>query len=114
MTGPRRRPHDDRDLHYTAWNRGVQSRQDRAAVSEFPGGILRQWSFPILPFAGLLIVTFSYLRGWVLASRTRPQQLPSWRAFCFVGGIFSRWIAIASPMDALSDFLLTSPRVQHV
>jgi len=91
----------------------VQSLQDRAAVSEFPGGILRQWSFPVLPFACLLIVTFIYLRGWVLASRTRPQQLPSWRAFCFVGGIFSLWIAIASPIDALDDYLLTAHMLQH-
>src|SRR5260370_42005366 len=107
MVAARRRPHDDMGLRCAAWNRGVQSREDRATVSEFPGGILRQWSFPVLPFACVLIVTFIYVRGWVLASRTRPQQLPSWRALCFVGGVFSLWIEISSPLDAFHRFLRT-------
>ena len=80
---------------------------------EFPGGILRQWSLPVLPFVCLLLVTLIYVRGWVLATRTRPGQLPRWRALCFLGGVLSVWVAIASPVDALDDYLLTAHMVQH-
>jgi putative membrane protein len=82
-------------------------------VYEFPGGILRQWSFPVLPFVGLVVTAVIYMRGWVLASRTRPRELPLWRALCFLAGIVSLWIAVASPIDALDDYLLAGHMVQH-
>lgn len=82
-------------------------------VNEFPGGILRQWSLPVLPFVGLAIATAVYVRGWVVASCTRRQQLPAWRAWCFLGGIAMLWIALASPIDALDDYLLSVHMIQH-
>jgi cytochrome c oxidase assembly factor CtaG len=71
------------------------------------------WSFPVLPFLGLTAAMLIYLRGWRAASATRPQQLPPWRAASFVVGIASLWVAIASPIDALDDYLLTAHMIQH-
>jgi putative membrane protein len=82
-------------------------------VYEFPGGILRQWSFPILPFVCLCIAAVVYIRGWNAASRTRPRELPPWRLYCFLAGILSLWIAVASPIDALDDYLLAGHMIQH-
>ena len=84
-----------------------------ADLSELSGGILRAWSWPIWPLVGLSLTTAVYLRGWRLARRTRPAELPPWRALCFLAGVLSLWIAVASPIDALDDFLLTSHMIQH-
>ncbi len=84
-----------------------------ADLDALSGGILRAWSFPVVPFLGLALTTFLYLRGFVRAHRTRPRQLPWWRAASFVGGIAFLWIALASPIDALDDFLLSAHMIQH-
>ncbi len=76
-------------------------------------GLLRAWSWPILPLVGILITTAIYLRGWRLARRTRPDELPGWRALSFCGGMLAIWLAIASPIDALDDFLLAAHMIQH-
>ena len=76
-------------------------------------GLLRAWSWPIVPLVGILLTTAIYLRGWVLARKTRPEELPGWRAMSFCGGMLAIWLAIASPIDALDDFLLTAHMIQH-
>jgi putative membrane protein len=39
--------------------------------------------------------------------------LPVWRAACFVAGVASLWGALASPIDALDDYLLAAHMIQH-
>jgi putative membrane protein len=75
--------------------------------------LLRAWSLPPLPFITLSIALLIYLRGWRAAHRTRPHELPAWRAAAFVSGIASLWIALASPIDALDDYLLAAHMIQH-
>lgn len=77
------------------------------------GGILRAWSFPIVPFTGMVLATVIYLRGFAQARRTRPSELPPWRATCFLAGMAALWLALASPIDALDDFLLSAHMIQH-
>lgn len=77
------------------------------------GGILRAWSFPLLPLVAIFIAALVYLRGWRAANRTRQRELPVWRAVSFMGGLLSLWIALASPIDALDDFLLSAHMIQH-
>ena len=74
---------------------------------------LHEWSFPILPLVCLFIGLVLYLRGSTAARVTRSRALPVWRAACFVGGVVALWIALASPIDALDDYLLTAHMVQH-
>lgn len=71
------------------------------------------WSFPVLPFIGLVLMLAIYLRGWLVARKTRPYELPGWRALAFVAGAASIWIALASPIDALDDSLLCVHMLQH-
>jgi putative membrane protein len=82
-------------------------------MEEFPHGILAAWSFPIWPAMGLVIAGALYLRGWWALQRTRARDLPRWRAVCFFGGLVAIWIALASPIDALDDFLLSAHMLQH-
>jgi putative membrane protein len=74
---------------------------------------LTAWSWPLVPLVSLTVSLAIYLRGWRLARRTRPEELPAWRAWCFTAGIVSLWIALASPIDALDDALLAAHMLQH-
>jgi cytochrome c oxidase assembly factor CtaG len=82
-------------------------------MEEFPHGILVAWSFPVWPAIGLVIAGALYVRGWRALQRTRARDLPLWRAVCFFGGLLAIWIALASPIDALDDFLLSAHMLQH-
>src|SRR6516225_8046585 len=78
-----------------------------------PANFWTAWSFPLFPFVALATTLALYLTGRHAAHRTRPRQLPLWRAVCFIAGIVSLWIAIASPIDALDDYLLAAHMMQH-
>ena len=77
------------------------------------GELLREWSLPLLPLVCLSIGVLLYVRGWIAARVTRGRELPLWRAVCFVGGVVALWVALASPIGALDDYLLTAHMIQH-
>jgi cytochrome c oxidase assembly factor CtaG len=85
----------------------------QSAGDDVPQSFVTAWSLPLLPLIGLALALLLYLPGWRAARRTRPRELPAWRAASFVAGIAALWIAIASPIDALDDYLLTSHMIQH-
>jgi putative membrane protein len=55
-----------------------------------------------------------YLRGWQIVRRADSSLLPSWRAAAFLSGLGSVWIALASPIDALNEYVLTAHMLQHM
>jgi putative membrane protein len=75
--------------------------------------LLRAWSLPLVPLVSLSVALVLYLRGWMAARVTRERELRAWRACCFVAGLISLWVALASPIDALDDYLLTAHMLQH-
>jgi putative membrane protein len=75
--------------------------------------LLRTWSVPVIPLICLVTGLASYLRGWWVARLTREHELPLWRACCFACGVAALWIAVASPIDAMDDYLLTAHMIQH-
>jgi cytochrome c oxidase assembly factor CtaG len=77
------------------------------------GDLLHEWSLPLIPLVSLSIALVLYLRGWKAARVTRSRELPSWRLACFVAGLVALWIALASPIDALDDYLLAAHMMQH-
>lgn len=83
------------------------------ASNPAPGAILHAWSFPLVPLLGLALSGFLYFRGWYVARNTRSRELAPWRAASFAAGLLSLWVALASPIDALDDFLLTAHMIQH-
>jgi len=78
-----------------------------------PVNFMTAWSLPLVPLVGFAITLALYLRGWVAVQRTRPRQMRLCRAASFVAGVLSLWIAIASPIDALDDYLLAGHMIQH-
>ena len=71
-------------------------------------------SVPIFTTLALLLTALVYLRGWLALRHTRPEQIPSWRLWCFLLGILAVLVAVASPLDAVSGVLLTAHMVQHL
>lgn len=64
-----------------------------------------------LPVTAALIVTgLLYVRGWL---RLR-HAIPGWRAASFLTGLFTLWLAAASPLAMLDEHLLTAHMVQHL
>jgi putative membrane protein len=75
---------------------------------------VRSWSLPVPISLIVLAAALVYARGWVHLWRTLPAVLPAWHLAAFLGGLFSAWVAIASPLSALDDELLTVHMVQHL
>lgn len=76
--------------------------------------IAQSWDIPLIPTIGSIVLAIIYVRGWRLAHATRARELPPWRMLCFLSGIAVAWLAIASPLDALGQFLLFAHMTQHV
>ncbi len=84
-----------------------------ALMLVLPDNPASAWSFPIWPCTSIATTWIVYLRGWRRTRRTRPAELPMWRAVCFSAGLASLWIALCSPIDALDDVLLAAHMTQH-
>lgn len=78
-----------------------------------PDSFLTAWDFPPAVCTTLALTAIIYLRGWLRIRKTRPAQFPAWRLFCFLAGIASLVIAVASPLDTFSDQLLVMHMAQH-
>jgi putative membrane protein len=76
--------------------------------------ILAQWSPPWLLTAGIAASAAVYFRGWLAIRKTRRAQFPSWRLGVFLTGMATLWAALASPLDAFADALLSAHMVQHL
>ena len=79
-----------------------------------PASLLRSWSLPPVVTIAMVLSAIVYLRGWRIVRRADPALLPSWRAAAFLSGLGSVWIALASPIDALNELLLTAHMLQHM
>jgi putative membrane protein len=55
-----------------------------------------------------------YLRGWLSFRSTPSNVIPAWRAGSFLIGLFSIWVAVASPIATSDHELLTVHMVQHL
>jgi putative membrane protein len=76
--------------------------------------IFEEWSPPLFLTISMLIVAIVYIRGWFLIRVTRPTMFPTWRLVCFLLGIGTLWISIASPLDGFADALLSAHMVEHL
>jgi putative membrane protein len=76
--------------------------------------IFEEWSPPLFLTVSMFLVAAVYTRGWFLIRKTRRSQFPSWRLGCFLLGIGTLWISIASPLDGFADVLLSAHMVEHL
>lgn len=76
--------------------------------------VLLSWSVPPAATLALLLTALIYLRGWVLMRWAGVPFVPRWRAVSFLLGLLAVWIALASPLDTFSAFLITAHMLQHM
>ena len=76
--------------------------------------VLLSWSVPPAATFALVATALVYLRGWALLRRAGVPFVPGWRAISFLLGVLSLWIALASPFDTFSGFVLTAHMLQHM
>ena len=94
------------------WN--VSREALKAIMSSVAGAALASWSIPFWATLGVLLAAILYIRGWRGLAYLRSTLLPDWRLACFLAGLASLWLAIASPLDAFGNFLLTAHMIQHL
>ncbi|HUA91409.1 MAG TPA: cytochrome c oxidase assembly protein [Terracidiphilus sp.] len=75
--------------------------------------LFTNWDIPWIVTSELAMTAVLYTRGWLQIRRTRPRQFPGWRLGCFLAGIATIFVAVASPLDTFSDTLLFMHMVQH-
>jgi putative membrane protein len=75
---------------------------------------LDSWSLPVPVTVALLVAALIYLRGWLHLRRGAADPIPAWRAAACFAGVFSVWLAIASPLGALDEQLLSVHMSQHL
>jgi cytochrome c oxidase assembly factor CtaG len=83
-------------------------------MSSVAGAALASWSVPFWATLAVLLAAILYTRGWQHLAYLRSTLLPRWRLVCFLAGLASLWLAIASPLDAFGNFLLTAHMIQHL
>ncbi|HXJ96367.1 MAG TPA: cytochrome c oxidase assembly protein [Terriglobia bacterium] len=75
---------------------------------------VESWSLPILATSALVVVALIYLAGWFRLRGALPTAVPAWRLGAFLGGLFSLWIAVGSPLSMVDHELLTAHMIQHI
>ena len=78
-----------------------------------PDALVTTWDIPWAVTTALIVTAFIYFRGWRRIRRTRSAQFPLWRLATFLGGLFAIFVAVASPLDAFADRMLSIHMVQH-
>jgi cytochrome c oxidase assembly factor CtaG len=76
--------------------------------------VLRSWSVPPAASFAIALSVVIYLRGWWLLRRAGSPTIAPWRAAMFLLGLFSLWVALASPLDVFNGFVLTAHMLQHM
>ncbi len=62
----------------------------------------------------LVLVSFSYLRGWRRIRGVSTSTIPAWRGASFLFGMSLVWAALGSPLVAYDHELLTVHMIQHL
>jgi cytochrome c oxidase assembly factor CtaG len=76
--------------------------------------VLGSWAIPPAATFAIVLTALVYLRGWWLLRRAGSPDCPPWRAVTFLAGLFTLWVALASPMDVFNSFILTAHMLQHM
>jgi cytochrome c oxidase assembly factor CtaG len=76
--------------------------------------LLQSWTLDPWLIALLVISSAIYGRGWWWLHHRRPQRFGIWEFLAFQAGLLALFIALASPLDALAEWLLQVHMIQHL
>jgi cytochrome c oxidase assembly factor CtaG len=75
---------------------------------------LQSWDFDHTVVWLLPVLLIVYVRGFRHVHARMPRRYPMWRLVSFAGGIATLFLAIASPLDALGELMLSLHMTQHM
>jgi putative membrane protein len=75
--------------------------------------LLTDWEIPPAITVFLILTGLVYASGWRKSHNTRPAELPFWRLMIFCLGLFSLFVAVASPLDTFGESLIFMHMAQH-
>jgi cytochrome c oxidase assembly factor CtaG len=67
-----------------------------------------------LVVATLVVAGVVYALGWRRLARSRSARVWKWRAVAFGAALFSLWMALISPLDAMAHQLFAMHMLQHL
>lgn len=73
-----------------------------------PGDVWTHWNTNLLMLTGIMLPLTLYVRG------AATYSLSKGRTICFLGGITCLFVALISPLDAMSAALFSAHMVQHL
>src|SRR5437868_8160282 len=76
--------------------------------------VLKSWTLDPALLCLLALTGLIYGRGWLKLRRQMPQQFSAARPLAFFAGLASIFLAVASPLDAFANLLLTAHMIQHL
>lgn len=76
--------------------------------------ILQSWSLEPAICAALAVLTWVYLRGWLVLQRRGAIIFDHGPLLYFLGGVATLFIALQSPLDVFAGFLMQVHMVQHL
>ena len=76
--------------------------------------VLRTWDFDPWLLVPLIVCAGLYWRGWGQLRARRPQRFGGWHLVRFQAGLGLLFLALASPLEVLAEFLLQAHMVQHL
>jgi putative membrane protein len=78
-------------------------------------GVLTEWSFDPVPWAGTLLAAAAYLIGVRKVNRLHPRvPVPVWRSAAWLAGLAIILVALESPVERYAEDLLSVHMVQHL
>ena len=76
--------------------------------------VLSSWKLDWRTMCLLLGVGIIYFRGWRRVHRELPHKYTLGKLAAFAGGLLTLLVALASPIDAFGEMLLSAHMIQHL
>ncbi len=76
--------------------------------------LLSSWSLQPQATIPLVLLAVFYTHGWFLLRRSGQRRFAAKQLACFLGGLATVFVAVASPLDPLGVFLLQLHMLQHL
>ena len=93
---------------------GPQFEIEKTLPDSVIAGISQSWTFDLWIITPLLLTAGVYLRGWWQLHRRLPHRFGVGRLIAFQGGLFTLFLALASPLHELAEQLLQFHMIQHM
>ena len=76
--------------------------------------LLQSWTFEPWIVIVLTVTGSIYSRGWWQLHRCLPRRFTGWHLTAFQGGLFTLFLALASPLHSVAKLLLQVHMIQHM